>query len=527
MTEKFQELRQTLKVSTANTAPHLIIQALAGTGKTTTLIEGVRVMLGQESKVIPSKQQKAIWEEMFKSAKTAKTIQFMAFNKPIAVELQARIPEGTWASTIHSLGSRVLNDHFGKLRLNKFRTQDLLTQIIGRDIREIKRFQPEMVKAVEKLVSLCKMNLVGTETADIRGDWYDSKGFDDALLDLARYYGIDLNGHQEEILTYIQEVLSRALKPEVDKSIDFDDMVWLPVALELAIQQYDLLLVDEAQDLNACQQALVKKCGKRLIFCGDVKQAIYGFAGADSQSMKTLYNELTATKVGCQVLPLTVTRRCGKAIVREANKLVPKFRAHKDCCEGSVFFNTFRKYRQEVWVGDMVLCRVNAPLVSECFRFLKKGQKATIQGRDIGKGLINTIKSRKAVSIDDLVSRLHNWYIFAQQKENSLPNPSEARLIALKDRYNCLGYFIEDAITVKEVTAKIETIFTNEKQGGGIKLSSIHKAKGMESRRVYLLLPKEAQIPHPMATSKWQREQEYNLKYVAITRAIEEFIYVR
>jgi ATP-dependent exoDNAse (exonuclease V) beta subunit len=62
-------------------------------------------------------------------------------------------------------------------------------------------------------------------------------------------------------------------------------MIYLPVALDLPMPKYDLLLIDEAQDLSKCQQALAKKAGRRLVFVGDPKQALYGFCGADSKSL--------------------------------------------------------------------------------------------------------------------------------------------------------------------------------------------------------------------------------------------------
>jgi superfamily I DNA/RNA helicase len=55
-------------------------------------------------------------------------------------------------------------------------------------------------------------------------------------------------------------------------------------------------------------------------------------------------------------------------------------------------------------------------------------------------------------------------------------------------------------------------------------LSTIHKAKGLENDRIFFLCPEL--IPSKYATQPWQYEQEANLKYVAITRAKQELIYV-
>ena len=243
-------------------------------------------------------------------------------------------------------------------------------------------------------------------------------------------------------------------------------------------------------------------------------------------------------------MTLTVTRRCGRAIVKEAQKYVPNFEAHESCPEGKVSTSQMEQrrdsdivktYRELAQDGDMVLCRVNAPLISECFKFIRQGRKATIQGRDIGQGLISTINKQLAkhfkiagrdANIVDLIGCMSDWLHEETEKENRKRNPSESQLIMLQDRYDCLLCFMERAKTVNEVTASISEIFTDDRNGEGIKLSSVHKAKGLEADRVFLLQPEGSTIPHPMAKTKWQREQEMNLLFVAITRARKELVYV-
>lgn len=301
------------------------------------------------------------------------------------------------------------------------------------------------------------------------------------------------------------------------------------------------ILVHNCQDLNRSQQALAKKAGKRLVLVGDPKQAIYSFAGADAESMARMERELSATTQGCSLLRLTVTRRCGHAIVKEANKIVSDFAAHESNHAGSVSEAAYPTYEQDgrtverPWdkcylsraqSGDFVLCRVNAPLVSNCFRFIKRGIKANIQGRDIGAGLVSTIEKLKAQSINDLVAKVSDWLQNELSKEQAKRLPLETRMIALNDRADCLVVFTEGATSVAGVIDKIKSVFTDDKQGGGIRLSSIHRAKGLEANRVFILQPKGATMPHPMAKTDWQRSQEYNLLYVGITRAIKELVYV-
>lgn len=176
--------------------------------------------------------------------------------------------------------------------------------------------------------------------------------------------------------------------------------------------------------------------------------------------------------------------------------------------------------------GDMVLCRVNAPLVSVCFRFLKAGRKANIQGRDIGQGLVNLVRKLGRGSVSELVAKIDDWAHKETAAENAKRFPSDAKLIAISDKTSCLHCFTENCNTVDEVVRKIESVFTDDKSKPGILLSSIHRAKGLEASSVFLLEPEGATVPHPMARSEWQFQQELNLRYVAVTRAIKEIIYV-
>jgi superfamily I DNA/RNA helicase len=541
---------------TKSIAPHLVIEARAGTGKTTTLIEGLKYVMGGESSMVPSSQQSAIWHAMMPDFQAGEkppgTVCFCAFNSSIAAELKARVPEGCEAMTMHSMGYRAVRRAFPSIgRVNKDRVQAIIAEILRCDVKTLRYQRRGFVEAVKDLVDLCKMNLYNPDAPVLLCPGQDP------LADLASYYDIDLNGNSSEVFDLVPRVLERCKDVERDRCCDFSDMIWLPVVLGLNIFKYDLLLIDEFQDCNRCQHSLAKMCGDRLILCGDPRQSIYGFAGADSQSMSRMEEELRATDRGCLHLPLTVTRRCGKAIVEEAKKIVPDFEAFETNPEGKILrlsMKTSRErgsqcehvygadnvcqrcgetagYRSAVADGDMILCRCNAPLVSECFKFLRAGRRADIQGRKIGQGLISTVtrlcnpRDPADVPVELLLMWLDDWLLSEQKKERAKRHPSDQKLISLQDRHACLACFADEVKTAAGVIGKIESVFTDESRGG-IKLSSVHKAKGLEARRVFILLPKEAPMPHPLARSPWEKEQELNLKYVAITRAIEELVWV-
>jgi len=58
-----------------------------------------------------------------------------------------------------------------------------------------------------------------------------------------------------------------------------------------------------------------------------------------------------------------------------------------------------------------------------------------------------------------------------------------------------------------------------------VQLSTVHKAKGLEAERVFILRPDL--MPHPAAKSADDMQTEANVEYVAITRTLNELRYVR
>lgn len=513
------------------TAPHVMIIARAGTGKTTSLIEGLRLMRGQTPRIQPSEQQQAIWDQMLLSRGVRSTC-FVSFSRSTTAELKERVPQGVYVKTLHGMGFQTISRAYDLPNdaVDRFRVSTLLAKVMERDPYTLRGDQPKLVKLVEELTSLCKQTLAGWDGSSLLPS--DNLCWTDILQDLMDYYTMEA---EESDIGLAQQlvplVLHECTKVAADQCIDYDDMPWIPVVNNLKMYENDLLLVDEAQDLNKCQQQLALKAGRRLIMVGDPSQSIYGFAGADASSMRNMEETLRGLG-GVEILQLNVTRRCGKAIVREAQKIVPDFAAHESNPEGVVRHSNYRgqkNYTAEVRDGDFILCRINAPLVGQCFKFLQNNQKATIAGRDIGEALISTIQKMQdngCGTIPELIEKLDEWYKHEVLKEKAKKNPNEHKIISLGDRKSCLECFCENAQTIDEIIQKISAIF-NDDTKGGIRLMSLHKSKGLESRRVFFLTPSGAECPHPMAKSGWAQEQEMNLRYVGTTRAIEELVFVK
>lgn len=558
---------------------HLVVEALAGTGKTFTLVVGLAFIFRKQIPGIwklvvdhfgfnpedtASPQQAAVWAALEKPhisgrrVRLPKFITYVAFNKSIVQEFSAKYQWLVAAfqahgikltfSTCHSLGYSAVRKAWDvKGNPNKFKTDDILESILGRDLREVVAKSPKMevqIQAVRELVKHAKNSLVDSDHDELAG--------------LAAHHLIEM-GDQEQVFKLVGQVLEESLR--WSHTVDFSDMIWVPNMLDLKVFRSNLLLGDEAQDWNSAQQGVILKAAGRGVISGDTFQAIYGWAGADVDSIPNMTKRMGLSGTKVHTLPLTMTRRCGKAIVREAQKIVPAFEAHESNPEGEILDISSDKAREMVKDSDMILCRTNAPLVAWAFRLIRQGKKANIQGRDLGQGLISLVeklakkgaKRSRGCSISKLTERIMEWADQEEAKIRKDKKPNEEALIRIQDHKACLLIFTEGAKSVKEVTKAIERAFqglvcpkcgkhydeSESRCGGektryraawgcggvilekpeGILLSSIHRSKGLEADRVFLLRPDL--LPHPMAKQKWARRQETHLEYVAKTRAIQ------
>lgn len=247
---------------------------------------------------------------------------------------------------------------------------------------------------------------------------------------------------------------------------------------------------------------------------------LYSFASSDPESFKKL-KELPNTKS----LPLSISYRCSRNIVDFAKKLVPAIECNNDGRVGEVKYDV---PLSEIHDGDMVLCRNNAPLMKVYVDFIKEGKKCFIRGKDIGLNLKNMVKRtgievlNKNIQEDGVFARLYDMVFdnineLIDKYHITYSDAVESSIVANKlDMIKALEILSDDINTATELIEKIGTIFSDRKSGG-ISLSTIHKAKGLEAENVYIAC--RELMPSSRAKKDWEIRQEYNLMYVAYTRA--------
>ena len=466
----------------------LIVQAVAGSGKTTTIVE-----VGNR---IPEEMRSV----------------FLAFNKDIAVELEKRLPSHIEARTINSLGMRICCSHFGRVQIDGSK----LYKIIKNDLEENPTYPLwKHSSMIQKIVGLVKSHgYVPNENMN------GKLATDGRIMSVMDHHGIEAQCPNRVMIKWVQEVLRLSCLDI--KTLDYDDQIYFPVAYDIPCPKFDCVILDEAQDVSHINRALMHKILAAqgiLIAVGDSKQAIYGFRGADSSALDNLAEEFEADE-----LPLSITYRCPREVVAEAQRYVPEIEAAPLAKDGVV--STLSEFAlADFNPTDLVLCRNTAPIIEFAYKMIRSGVPCRVKGRDIGKGLVNLLKmiskGRLGTHIDTFVPQLQTWY--EKEMKKARDKDDERKQESLTDRFESLQCLIEvsQAKTLKSVVSLIEELFSGK---SGTMFSTVHRAKGLEADIVYILEP--GLMPSKWARKPWQQDQENNLLYVAVTRAKEALYYL-
>jgi len=489
----------------------VIVKAVAGSGKTTTMKNALRYLP----------------EWAF--------VQLLAFNVKAANQLKEAIEEleargeksyrRVRAGTFHSVAHRAVAGYLRSRGVEVTVDRGKLRKILREKLGETLEGQETLVTYgafAEKLVGLARGEGVGTCLA------HDTP---DAWLNLVDHHGLYLDSLDASVERGV-EVARRLLEWSNEAAetglIDHDDQLYLVIRWRLGFDfRNHVVIVDEAQDTNPVRRAiahLLLRDGGRLYAVGDEKQSIYGFTGASTDAM-----DLIRTEFNCRELPLTVSYRCAKRVVERAQTWVPYIEAFESAPEGEVHDDVpLAQALGELTASDAILCRQTAPLVSVAYGLIARGRACQILGREIGEGLVNLIRNQHARGIDGLTAKLEEFK--ARETAKFIAKGEENRAEAVADRVDCVFAIVEalgeNERTVPALIRKIETMFVEDGEKRDVlTLCTVHKAKGLEWDRVAILRPEL--MPSKAARQDWAVAQEYNLLYVAATRAKSVLIYVQ
>lgn len=487
-----------------NPTEHLWVDARAGTGKTTTIVQAAQGIDGPFLAV--------------------------AFNKKIATELKERLPANGEAKTMNAIGHGAWARKIGtKVTLDA----DKMYRLVKKHFDSLGPDAPAdpdglIFASVLAMTRAAKSNgLVPSGVAtypqslipDHPDEWADM-AFDKGVADWS-----------DSLVAHCRKVLHASIREAHSGTIDFDDQIYMSVLFGGQFFGFNTVLVDESQDLSTLQHMMLKQIVRvRLIMVGDPYQAIYGFRGAHSNSMTKL-----AEMFGCtNRLPMTYSFRCPHAVAARQTHHVPDFKAHEVCKPGQV--EQWPKRNPEKEWGDnhtwtlhdipargAILCRNNAPLMKLAFALIAARRPVTIMGRDIGLSLANLLtkiigKKNLNTSVQTSLTLVEQW---ARKEIEKLGN-KESKKEAIYDRRECLQVLLESSggETAGDCVQFIKDLFTDRVDQ--LTLSSGHRSKGLEWDWVMHLdpwrLPSKFALAQERQGNSAPMQQELNLGYVIETR---------
>lgn len=457
----------------------------------------------------------------------------LAYNTHIAKHLNEKIGRRDFeAKTNHSLGRSLVASVLGnKLTLNADKYKSLCKEdvedwlgpaVLERYKERNKNRKSGVLRDYEinyrilsilcKAVSLTQNTLGGYSTEDI-ANLDEHFVFTDNKLDI-KY---------SEIAKVVERVINEGInQAKRINLISYEDMLYLPYVWDIKSSKYDWVLCDELQDFSPVQFDLIKRLigpDTRFVGAGDTFQSINSYIGSRIDSIATISQEVNAIN-----LPLSITYRLPPNHVKLVSAICPHvdieaFKTEDGKLEAIILEDFIKTLR----TGDGVLARRTKDLVQVCLKTIGGGKKATVKGKDIGKGLVNLIGK---VCKDDtkptegLGELLEAYFVKEAEKLKE-----KSKIEGLRDKidsiHSCISFYSSSC--VQDLCWSIEGLFTDKEEG--IVFKSCHSQKGSEHERVFIINYFDMPL-HWVPEDSWQYQQELNCRFVALTRSSRDMYFV-
>lgn len=485
-----------LKIAKAYLAggQNMAIKSSAGCGKTTLIIG------------------------LAKLCKTPRNFAIFAYNKSTVETLQQRLPElSGCAMTTYSAGMKALSGHLQKTIgdpdwvpvVNSYKYEGLIREFITYPwnealyLRHSQTRYPEndtfLKESIQGHLGICLLNL-----------WLTMEEIQDYL---SENWDIPMIGREwvsQIIFDSIQKGESLLKKTG---EMSFHDMVVYPVVWGVECTKYSTIFVDEAQDLSVAQRAFIGMSladGGQLVIVGDPRQAIYHFSGSDLHSFSNFQVEFK-----CKLYKLSLNYRSGTKILKYARELDPDIKAIKGAPKGDVYYlprESAIKHIAETTEDTLVIGRTHYALVNLAINLIYAGVDFQYDKGVIDRKMMSLVRWHMS---DDSGMSLEDW---ANSLIDHVSNQTN-------DLLDCVLEFSRiSGKTGNSLVHHIQRFFRAISDSASVTLSTIHSAKGKEENTVIYWGCN--QVPHPNAKSVEEIAAEWNLEYVARTRAKKTLILV-
>lgn len=348
--------------------------------------------------------------------------------------------------------------------------------------------------------------------------------------------------------------------------------------------KYKHILVDEFQDTNYSQYLLTKLLGDRyqnVTVVGDFSQSIYSWRGADIKNLEKFKDDFSKVKV----YNLEQNYRSTQKILDFAYSVISKNETHpilelftdNNLGEDIVFFEAENEEEESIYVANQiknagapyssfaVLYRTNAQsrIIEEAFlhygipylliggtRFYERKEIKDILSylrlfvhpddeiavdriKKIGKKRWNDFKSLfnrfynqvDKISTDELIEKIFDYTHYLDLYDPDIEE-DYARIENIKELKSVAINFPRLQEFLQQVALVESEYFEEEKKNKskeGVRLMTLHQAKGLEFPVVFIVGVEEGILPHSRSIDDlFSLEEERRLFYVGITRAKEK-----
>lgn len=440
----------------------IYVKAKAGTGKTTTLTEFVRL-------------------------RKSETFLYIVYNAALKADAKSRFPANTEVHNIHSLAYQHIGHEYQEKLANSITSTDIFEALPcfkDEDIEneDIASLLLDITRLLKGFFNSSAVSI--EETGFNKGPW----------TELAIEYW--------ELMKNVKNSSAPMTHEGYLKLFHLSD----------PILNFDYILVDEAQDSNEVMADIVYSQKSKKVFVGDDDQKIYGFRGAISVFKD---NDRMSPEAGHYYL--SESFRFGKNIAKVSNAILSSYSPNRD--EKDFVIGTDKD--DEVTSVDTefsytIITRTNGHLFDLSNEFVREGKKIHIMGSK--KNMFTDIKDVYFL-YKGMKSKIRNDFIKSFKNFTSLKNMVKyakmaeiSFLIKVIEKYQESIVFVLEQLEKSMVAPKFADVV----------LTTVHKSKGLEFADVKLA--EDFASLFDESGKKIPSEQidteEINLYYVAATRSM-------
>ena len=445
-------------------------------------------LTAQQQAVVDSNEPTVIVNAVAGSGKTATLMHlatrykkgiYLAFNKAIVKDVVPKLPLGWQCKTFNAFGLAMTKKHYpyATVNFNKYNNLGV---------------NPSAKALVGK-----HMNMNGNIS---NGSWKET----------CDRFKVPYNFAAEA-----KDIMEEG--KENTNVISGEDMLQYPIDNGWKSEEYEIVLIDECQDLNP-QQIAFLTCipTKRIVFVGDTNQAIYGFRGSDPYAMDKIREHYNPVEY-----QLTESFRCPTEIISTVKHIVPAITTNKTGGQiDSVDGNAEIDFPDECFI----ISRTNSNLVKLAYKFIQENKHFSIGGT-----FINQLKkdlNRVFYGAKSLTAMREN-VVKQYEQEVTRAKGHKWSITGIENKYDSLLAIINVADSPSDIAQFVKNLAMHSDSASCRKLMTIHASKGLESPTVYFIKSDTCDYFKEKTDIQWEKQQEDNLYYVACTRALDKLVFVK